>query len=61
MAIKTVTNYLKQIGYKVTTININPDLNPNYRVDLQNIDKFKFKENEFDIVLCAKVFEYVFH
>ena len=53
---KTVSNYLKQQGFKVTTCDYAKDLNPDYVSDVR---KLPFEDNSFDLVLCCEVLEHI--
>lgn len=55
---KTVSNYLKEKGLKVTTVDIDPSLNPDRVCSVVELTKF-FKQNSFDTVLCAEVLEHL--
>ncbi len=55
---KTVSNYLKERGIKVTTVDINPDLKPDHVCSVIELTKC-FKPNSFDVVLCAEVLEHL--
>lgn len=51
-----VTWYLRKSGIKVTTCDINKNLKPDITTDIRNL---KFRDNEFDFVLCAQVLEHL--
>lgn len=51
-----VSDYLKNRGIKVQTIDIDPELKPDFVSDVRNLS---FKENAFDVVLCAEVLEHL--
>jgi ubiquinone/menaquinone biosynthesis C-methylase UbiE len=53
---KTVSNYLKQSGLKVTTCDFDKELGPDYVADIR---KLPFKENSFDVVLAAEILEHL--
>lgn len=53
---KTVSNYLKTNGYKVTTCDFDKTLNPDKVADVRNLP---FKNKQFDAVLCAEVLEHI--
>lgn len=55
---KTISNYLKERGIKVTTVDINPSLNPDHVCDVAELTKI-FKPKTFDAVLCAEVLEHL--
>lgn len=56
---RTVSNYLRERGYNVTTLDINPSFHPDFVGD---VTKLPFKSNVFDVVLCAQVLEHLpFH
>ncbi|MHA1834506.1 MAG: class I SAM-dependent methyltransferase, partial [Candidatus Baldrarchaeia archaeon] len=44
-----VSNYLKQRGYNVTTMDIDPRLNPDVAA---SIDRIPFTDESFDVVAC---------
>lgn len=51
-----VSNYLKERGFKITTCDIDKDLNPDYIASVTNLP---FKKYQFDFVLCAQVLEHL--
>lgn len=51
----TVSDYLKKIGLKVTTCDFDKNLNPDV---CASVLKLPFKDNSFDMVLCAEVLEH---
>lgn len=53
-----VTNFLRSSGIKVTTFDINQNLRPDVLGNLLEIQEH-FKENTFDLVLCAEVLEHL--
>jgi len=53
---KTLSNLLKNIGYKVKTIDILPELKPDVIGDVR---KLPFDDNEFQAVLCYEVLEHL--
>lgn len=53
---KTVSDYLKKIGIKVTTCDFDKNLKPDVVADAR---KLPFKKDSFDIVLCAEVLEHI--
>ena len=53
---KTVSDYLKKIGIGVTTCDFDEKLNPDIVADIRSLP---FKENSFDMVLCAEVLEHI--
>lgn len=53
---KTVNNYLKQQGLKVTSCDFDSSLNPDHVADVR---KLPFKKNEFDCSLCCEVLEHI--
>ncbi len=55
---RTVTNYLRERGLEVTTVDIDPDLNPDYVCSVTELTKL-FRPNSFDVVLCAEVLEHL--
>jgi len=55
---KTVSTYLKNRNIKITTVDINPSLKPNYVLDVTKLTQ-KLKQNSFDCVLCAEVLEHI--
>ena len=52
----TVSNYLKQYGYKLTTCDYDKTLNPDYVADVR---KLPFKDGSYDAVLCYEVLEHI--
>jgi hypothetical protein len=55
---KTVSNYLKNQGIEVTTVDIDPSLEPDRVGSVTNLRKF-FEEGSFDTLLCAEVLEHL--
>ena len=51
-----VSNYLKQRGYNVTTMDIDPRLNPDVTA---SIDFIPFMDESFDVVACFEVLEHL--
>lgn len=55
---KTVSNYLLQRNIDLTTVDIDPELNPDYVCSVTELAN-AFQENSFDTVLCAEVLEHL--
>lgn len=53
---KTVSDYLRKLGMKVTTCDFDKNLNPDVTASVLDMP---FKENSFDAVLCAEVLEHL--
>ena len=53
---KTVSEYLKKIGFKITTCDIDKSLKPDVVADIRNLP---FKSRSFELVLCAEVLEHL--
>ena len=53
---KTVSNYLKQQGFKVTTCDFDENLEPDYTADLR---KLPFENNSYDVVLAYEILEHL--
>jgi ubiquinone/menaquinone biosynthesis C-methylase UbiE len=53
-----VSDYLKRTGKKVTTLDIEKRLNPDYVGDVRKLSEI-FGENQFDIILCSEVLEHI--
>lgn len=53
-----VSSFLKSSGIKVTTFDINRNLNPDVIGNVIEIDKY-FQPNSFDLILCAEVLEHI--
>src|SRR3990167_9093807 len=53
---RTVSDYLKKAGVKVTTCDFDKSLKPDVLADILNLP---FKKNSFDVVLCAEVLEHL--
>ena len=53
---RTVSNYLKEHGYSLTTCDIDPDLAPDYVADIRSLP---FEDNSFDAVLAYEVLEHI--
>ncbi|KXB06243.1 methyltransferase type 11 [candidate division MSBL1 archaeon SCGC-AAA382F02] len=54
----TVSNYLRNRGFDVTTADVNGELDPDYVVSVTDLSEM-FDENQFDTVLCAEVLEHL--
>lgn len=55
---KTVSNYLEEMGIEVTTVDIDPRLNPDHVCGVTELTK-TFEHETFDAVLCAEVLEHL--
>lgn len=53
---KTVSNYLRQMGLKVTTCDFDKSLEPDVVADIR---KMPFKANSFDTVVACQVLEHI--
>ena len=53
---KTVSNYLKNQGIRLTTFDIDEKLKPDVVGDILNMP---FENSSFDVVLCAEVLEHL--
>jgi ubiquinone/menaquinone biosynthesis C-methylase UbiE len=53
-----VSSYLRAVGIKVTTLDINESLEPDHVGSLLNLDRI-FEPNSFDAVLCARVLHHL--
>jgi hypothetical protein len=53
-----VSEFLRSAGVKVTTVDINPSLDPDIVGSIKDLDEF-FGETAFDCVLCAEVLEHM--
>lgn len=53
-----VTTILRKCGYSVTTIDINPGLEPDYVGSITELNNI-FSDKSFDVVLCAEVMEHL--
>lgn len=53
---KTVSNYLKEAGYNVTTCDFDKELKPDIVADVRNLP---FKNNTFDTVIACEVLEHL--
>ena len=51
-----VTKFLREAGFKITTIDIDPELKPDVVASVLNLP---FRDNEFDLVLAAEVLEHL--
>ncbi len=51
-----VSEYLKKLGYQVTTCDFDENLKPDY---VEDIRKLSFSENSFDAVLAYEVLEHL--
>jgi len=53
---KTLTNYMKQYGYNVTTCDYADDLNPDYVADVRDLP---VNDNDFDVVIAFEILEHI--
>jgi len=53
-----VSEFLRSAGVKVTTLDVNPSLEPDILGSIKDLDDI-FGETAFDCVLCAEVLEHV--
>jgi ubiquinone/menaquinone biosynthesis C-methylase UbiE len=53
---KTVSNYLKQQGFNVTTCDFDKKLEPDYVADIK---KLPFKNNSYDVVIACEILEHL--
>ena len=53
---KTVSNYLKQHGFDVTTCDFDKKLRPDYVADIRDLP---FKDNSYDVVLACEILEHL--
>ncbi len=53
---KTVSNYLKQSGFKVTTCDYDKTLLPDFVADIRELP---MEENSFDVVLACEILEHL--
>lgn len=53
---KTVSNYLKQMGFQVITCDFDKNLQPDIVADIR---KLPFKDNSFDTVLACQILEHL--
>lgn len=52
------SSFLKSAGYKVTTCDINKNLNPDYELPVQKLDTV-FAGGQFDLAVCCEVLEHI--
>jgi predicted SAM-dependent methyltransferase len=55
---KTVSNYLKERGIEITTVDIDPSLNPDYVCSVTDLSR-TFKPRTYDAIICAEVLEHL--
>lgn len=53
---KTVSDYLKKLGLRVSTVDIDPKLKPDVVADIRNLP---FGDGSFDVVLAYEVLEHL--
>jgi hypothetical protein len=53
-----VSGFFRSAGYKVTTFDINKNLNPDVVGNILEIDRY-FEKSSFDLILCAEVLEHL--
>ena len=53
-----VSDHLRKMGLDVTTVDIDPDLNPDKICSVTQLSKI-FELNSFDTILCAEVLEHM--
>jgi len=51
-----VKNALKHLGYRVTTLDNNTELEPDI---VGNVNRLPFRNNEFDLIACFEVLEHM--
>lgn len=52
----TTSDYLRRVGFDVTTVDYEAALQPDYVADVTNLP---FKDKEFDVALCCEVLEHI--
>ncbi len=52
----TVSDYLKKLGYNLTSVDIDPDLKPDVVADIRQLP---MKDAEFDLVMACEVLEHL--
>jgi len=55
---KTVSTYLNHQGIQVETADFDKRLKPDHLIDVKYLSK-KFKDDSFDVILCAEVLEHL--
>ncbi len=55
---RTVSDYLRRVGLAVTTVDIDPELNPHYVCGVTELTGL-FKPDSFDCVLCCQTLEHL--
>ena len=53
-----LSDILKKFGFTVHTLDKSDDLNPDYAIDIRNINKQQLNEG-YDIIIASQVFEHV--
>ncbi len=53
---KTVSNYLKEFGFAVTTCDFDRSLNPDHVADIRDLP---FENDSFDLVMACEVLEHI--
>jgi len=53
---KTVSNYLKQMRFQITTCDFDKNLQPDIVADIRNLP---FKTNSFDTILACQILEHI--
>lgn len=53
---KTVSNYLRQHGYQLTTVDFDRQLEPDYIADVRALP---FENDSFDVVLASEIIEHL--
>ena len=53
---KTVSTYLKERHYEITTCDLDVDLEPDYVADIR---KLPFQNNTFDVVMVCQILEHI--
>ena len=54
---KVVSDYLRKQGIKVTTVDIDPELKPDFVCSVTNLSEVL--KSKYDVVLCAQVLEHL--
>lgn len=54
---KFISEYLKMVGIKTATVDIDPELEPDFLCSVTNLSKIL--KSKFDVILCAQVLEHL--
>lgn len=54
-----ITNILRNFGFKVLTLDFDPNVKPDILTDITKIEIEKLKNSNFDLIIAAEIFEHI--